>query len=143
MKKIFFIITIAFLHYSTYSQDYIKSDSLKIEGKIYKMQHLSFDNSSGLKLFKVMTCDSLNLKKIKIEIADCYKNHKLEFTEFYVISIPDYKKISPEKETNILMRFLEQIDNERMSLKLSTALIKSKFKNNFIYEYFLDQSKMI
>lgn len=142
MKKILFIISIIFFQCSIYAQDYIKSDSLKIDGKLYKMKHLSFGSSSGLKLFKVMTCEALNLKKIEQEIINCHRNHKLEFTEFYVISIPTYEKVSLEKETNILVSFLDLIDAERMSLKLSTALIKSKFKiDNFTHDYFLNQPK--
>ena len=142
MKKLLFIILFIFFQYSIYAQDYIKSDSLRFEGKPYEIKHLSFGNSSELKLYKVMTCEALNLKKIEQEIINCHRNHKLEFTEFYIISIPNYEKVSIEKETNLLTSFLELIDAERMSLKLSTALIKSKFKiDNFKYEYFLDQPK--
>jgi hypothetical protein len=106
MKKILFIISIIFFQCSIYGQDYIKFDSLKIDGKLYKMKHLSFGNSSGLKLFKVITCEALNSKKIEQEIINCHRNLKLEFTEFYVISIPTYEKVSLEKETNILTSFL-------------------------------------
>lgn len=142
MKKILFTILFIFFQYSISAQDYIKSDSLIIDGKLYEMKHLSFGNSSGLKLFKVMACEALNSKKIEQEIINCHRNHKLEFTEFYVISIPNYEKVSLEKETDILTNFLDFIDAERMSLKLSTALIKSKFKiDNFTHEYFLDQPK--
>ena len=142
MKKILFIISFTFFQFSIYAQDYIKSDSLRIDGKLYKMKHLSYGNSSGLKLFKVVTCESLNSKKIEQEIIKCHRNHKLEFTEFYVISIPNYEQVSLEQERNIFTSFLDVIDVERMSLNLSTALIKSKFKiDNFTHEYFLDQAK--
>ncbi len=142
MKKILFIISIIIFQCSIYAQDYIKSDSLKIDGKLYKMKHLSFGNSSALKLFKVMTCASLNSKKIEQEIINCFRNHKLEYTEFYIISIPNYEKVSFEDETNILTSFLGVIDSERMSNKLSTALIKSEFNiDNFTHKYFLDQPK--
>lgn len=141
MKKHIFIISIFLFQMSIYSQDYIKSDSLKIDGKMYQMRHLSFGNSSGLKLFKVLTCDLSNLKKTETEIKKCWTNHKLESTEFYIISIPNYRNIKSEQETNILMKFLEKIDLERMNSKLSTVLVKYKLLKDFTCEYFLDEPK--
>ncbi len=141
MKKYFFIISIFLIQTSIYSQDYIKSDSLKIDKKIYEIRHLSYGKSSGLKLFKVLTCDLSNLKKIETEIKNCWNNHKLECTEFYIISIPNYQNLQSDQETDILIQFLEKIDAERMKLKLSTALVKYKILKDFTCEYFLDKPK--
>lgn len=125
-----------------YCQDFVKMDTIKIDSKIYKTYHISYGNSSGLKLFKVMTCNSSNINKIKQAIINCNKNQKLEFTEFYIVSINNDKDISRKKEIDILIKFLEKIDTERMKLKLSTALIQSTFKiQDFTYEYLLDKPK--
>ncbi len=125
-----------------YSQDFIKSDTLKVKNEIYSTSHLSFGNSSLTKFFKVLTCDSSKLTEIKIEIINCHRKNMLEFFEFYIISVPNYEILPPGKEINILMCFLQKIDNERMSLKLSTALTKSKLNMySFENEYFLDQPK--
>ncbi|MBP4143195.1 hypothetical protein J3S90_15425 [Flavobacterium sp. P4023] len=125
-----------------YSQDFIKSDTLKVKNEIYKTSHISIGNSSLTKYFKVVACDSSDFKKIEIEIVNCYTKHKLEYTEFYIISIPNYTKIQSNKEIYILMNFINKIDTERMNLNLSTALVKHKydFKNNK-FEYYLDQPK--
>ncbi len=53
MKKHIYIVTFFLIQVTIYSQDFIKSDSLKIDNKLYQMRHLSYGNSSGLKLFKV------------------------------------------------------------------------------------------
>ena len=136
------IIFLLFLNNSMFSQDFIKSDTLKVEGKTYETYHISFGNTSGLKLFKVMTCETSKMNQIKKEIINCNKNNKLEFTEFYIIAINNCKNINSKKDLNILKNFINKIDKERMSLKLSTALIKSKFKiEDFTYEYFLDKPK--
>ncbi|OYX83247.1 MAG: hypothetical protein B7Y83_12090 [Flavobacteriales bacterium 32-34-25] len=141
MKKHIYIVTFFLIQVTIYSQDFIKSDSLKIDNKLYQMRHLSYGNSSGLKLFKVVTCDLSNLKKIEAEIKNCWNNRKLEYTEFYILSIPNYRNIQSKEETNILIKFLEKIDLERMNSKLSTALVKYKLLNDFTCEYFLDEPK--
>jgi hypothetical protein len=143
MKKYFLIITL-FLISTIYSQNYIANDSVTIEKNKYSTVHLSYGKSSKLKLFKVLTCDAINLDKIVTEIKDCYKNHKLEFTEFYIISIPNYTKIKPEEENIILLSFLEKIDSERMTMNLSTLLIKNllnKQDSKWKFEYFTEQPR--
>jgi hypothetical protein len=143
MRKHLLIISFLFLKTFTYSQDFIKSDTLKVESEIYKTSHISIGNSSLTKYFKILTCDSSDFKKIELEIISCYTKHKLEYTEFYIISIPNYIGLQSNKETNILMNFINKIDAERINLNLSTALIKLKydFENNK-FEYYLDQPKI-
>lgn len=142
MRKYLLIIGILFSRTFIYSQDFIKSDTLKVKNEIYNTAHLSFGNSSLTKYFKVLTCDSSKLSEIKTEIINCNRKNKLEFSEFYIVSVPNYERLSPERERNILMCFLKKIDDERIRFKLSTALIKSKLKMyNFEHEYFLDQPK--
>jgi hypothetical protein len=142
MRKYLLIISFLFFKTFIYSQDFIKSDTLKSESEVYRTSHISMENSGLTKYFKILTCDSSDFKKIELEIINCYTKHKLEYTEFYIICIPNYIKLQSNKETDILMKFINKIDAERMNLNLSTALIKLKydFKNNK-FEYYLDEPK--
>lgn len=145
MRKYLLIISFLFFKTFIYSQDFVKSDTLKVENEIYKTSHISTATSSSslTKYFKILTCDSLDFKKIELEIMNCSREHKLEYTEFYLISIPNYNKLQSNNETAILINFINKIDAERMKLNLSTALIKLKYDyENNKFEYYLDQPKI-
>lgn len=142
MKKYLLIISVFLLNVTLHSQDFIKSDTLKVVEEIYNVSHLSFGNSSSTKAFKVLTCDVSEFSKIKSEIINCYRKRKIDYTEFYIVCVPNYIKIESKKENNILLSFLNKIDKERMRLNLYTALIKLKYdlKSN-VFEYYLNQPR--
>lgn len=124
---------------SIFSQDYIKNDSIKFDQTTYIYTHISFGMSNSTKYFKVMTCKKSECSKVEKAIVDCAKNSKLEYSEFYLLLIPD-EKLKNINDKTILLHFIHKIDIDRMSLNLSTALIKSNYdyKNN-IFEYLLNE----
>ncbi len=128
MLWILFFLNISF------SQDFIKKDTILSNGKIYTFSHISFGSSSLTKYLKVFTCNNSDYIKIEKEIIKCVKNRKVEFTEFYLLSVSSNESTLDEK--NVLMSLLRKIDNERMKLNLTTTLIDFNYsaeKNLFQY----------
>jgi len=139
MKKIilkFQIIFYILISNLLYSQDYIATDSLKVKRSIYEFSHISFGQSNLTKYYKVMICNSKDFSNIKREIISCAKENKLEFSEFYLLSIPNYEIINNCDDEEILITFISKIDEERIKLNLSTSLINFKYdstKDKFEY----------
>jgi hypothetical protein len=120
-----------------YSQDYITSDSLKVERSIYAFSHISFGQSNLTKYYKVMICNTKDFSKIKKEIISCASENKLEFSEFYLLSIPNYEIINTCNDEEILITLISKIDSERMKLNLSTSLINFRYDSKKgKFEYF-------
>nr|WP_315247530.1 hypothetical protein [uncultured Flavobacterium sp.] len=125
-----------------YSQDYIINDSIKVKERFYTFSHLSFGESNLTKYYKVMICSSTDYGKIKKEIINCAAKSKLEFSEFYILAIPNYKSINSCNDKQILMGLMSKIDSERMKLNLSTSLIKFRYDHTIDkFEYFVNQEQ--
>jgi hypothetical protein len=134
LNFIFFLFTI-----SIYSQDFVKKDTIRIDGKTYKYSHISFGATSGTKYFKFMTCSENNFNSIKDAVINCSIKSKLEYSEFYIMIIPN-EIIKTKKENEVLFRLIRKIDQYRMSINLSTALIKQKYDVlNNKFEYFINE----
>lgn len=137
--QIFFFLLISNL---IYSQDYIKNDSLKVKGSFYTFSHLSFGESNLTKYYKVIICSATDYGKIKKEIINCATKSKLEFSEFYILSIPNYKLINSCNDEEILINLIRKIDLERMKLNLSTSLINFRYDSKIDkFEYFVNQDQ--
>jgi hypothetical protein len=138
MRKLVVIATF-FLSIALHSQDYIVKDTLKHENLVFNYEHLSFGKTSFSKFFKVIICHDKDFEMIKKKIISCKNTEKSEFTEFYLLAIPD---LSKNQIVLILNQLLNKIDNYRMEQNLETALIKCKLdikRNQFTYQ--LDQPK--
>lgn len=134
LNIIFFLFTISF-----YCQDFINKDTIKIDGKTYKYSHISFGATNGTKYFKLMTCSENNFNSIKNAVINCAAKSKLEYSEFYIMIIPN-EIIKTKKENEVLFRLIREIDQYRMSMNLSTALIKLKYDvSNNKFEYFINE----
>lgn len=142
MKTFFFTFVCLILFITSRAQDFIKHDYITLSNKQYNVSHISYGKTSLTKYIKVFTCNS-NLKDRLIkEITRCYKNEKYEYSEIYIIFIPNLNKVKSEVENKILVSYLNKIDDERMQSNLSTVLIKFKYdyKTNK-YEYLTTQPK--
>lgn len=125
-----------------YSQDYITNDSLKVKGSIYTFCHISFGQSNLTKYYKVMICNAADYSKIRKEIINCAIKTKLEFSEFYLLSIPNYKSRYSCNDEEILKDLMRKIDSERMKLNLSTSLINFRYDSKIDkFEYFVNQEQ--
>ncbi len=134
LNLIFFLFTISF-----YCQDFVKKDTIKLDGETYKYSHISFGATSGTKYFKLMTCSENNFNSIKNAVINCATKSKLEYSEFYIMIIPN-EIIKTKKENEVLFRLIREIDQYRMSMNLSTALIKQKYDvSNNKFEYFINE----
>ena len=72
----------------------------------------------------------------------CVVNRKLDYSEFYIISITGIKKLAHIKEENLIVSFLDKIDVNRMKNNLSTALIKDEYNfSDDKYTYFIKEPK--
>lgn len=83
-----------------------------------------------------MICNTKDFSKIKKEIIGCANENKLEFSEFYLLSIPNYETINTCNDEEILITLISKIDSERMKLNLSTSLINFRYdskKDKFEY----------
>nr|WP_315247536.1 hypothetical protein [uncultured Flavobacterium sp.] len=80
--------------------------------------------------------------KVKKEIINCAAKSKLEFSEFYILSIPNYKSINSCNDKEILISLMHKIDSERMKLNLSTSLINFRYDSKIDkFEYFVNQEQ--
>ena len=141
MKKQFVPFLLLFAYWS-YSQDFIKNETINIFTKNYYITHVSYGNSSLTKFYKIFTCDLKYKEQFVKQIINCSKKNKLEYSEFYVIFIPKLNSLSSYTEKKIVTFYLEKIDSERMKLNLSTSLIKFNYdyKNNS-YNYLLNNPR--
>lgn len=138
-SQIFFFLLISNL---IYSQDYITNDSIKVNERFYSFSHISFGKSNLTKYYKVMICSSTNYAKVKKEIINCVNKSKLEFSEFYILSIPNYKSINSCNDKEILISLMHKIDSDRMKLNLSTGLINFRYDHTIDkFEYFVNKEQ--
>lgn len=134
LNLIFFLFTISF-----YCQDFVKKDTIKLDDETYTYSHISFGETNGTKYFKLMTCSENDFNSIKNAVINCATKSKLEYSEFYIMIIPN-EIIKTKKENEVLFRLIREIDQYRMSMNLSTALIKQKYDvSNNKFEYFINE----
>jgi hypothetical protein len=120
MKTYIFICIIIFQN--CFAQDFVKTDTIQLENIEYEVCHISFGKSSLTKYFKVITTDNKSFDKLEKEIIDCASKTKLEYTEFYLISI------CKESNTKSVLKLLyDKIDKDRMQQNLSTSIIQFKY----------------
>lgn len=119
MKKITLIFLVCLFYFSNIFCQSKTEFIFEKSKKEYKYILLSFGENSRTKPFKVFTCDSKNLTKIICSIEKYHKKYKLEFTDFYILSI-DNKEI---KDETLVYDYLNVIDEFRMKNNLSTILI--------------------
>ena len=145
MKKITINFQISFfllISNLIYSQDYITNDSIEVKKRFYAFSHISFGESNLTKYYKVMICSAADYGKVKKEIINCATKSKLEFSEFYILSIPNYKSINCCNDREILLSLMHKIDSERMKLNLSTSLINFRYDSKIDkFEYFVNQEQ--
>lgn len=145
MKKIknhFQIFCFLLVSNLIYSQNYIANDSIEVKGRFYPFSHLSFGESNLTKYYKVIICSATDYAKIKKEIINCAAKSKLEFSEFYILSIPNCKSINSCNDEEILINLMRKIDSERMKLNLSTSLINFRYDSKIDkFEYFVNQEQ--
>lgn len=136
MKNLYLIAFLFFANIS-FSQDYIKIDSLKINETNYKTMHISDGSSSFYKAFAVIVVIENDLETVKNKIIQCYLNEKHEYTEIYLITLQEnniYKNI-------VLETFISTIDDYRMKNNLYTALIPYTVTPYFKFTYHTEQKK--
>lgn len=136
MKKYFVLVLLVFFT-NTFSQDFIKNDSLYVGNVSYKTSHISYGSSSFYKSFVVFSIYPENVKSTKDKIIECFKENKLEHTEIYLIAIP---KID-SKKSQILEEYLLKIDLDRMKNNLFSALIPCSSDSKFKFTYYTDQQR--
>lgn len=142
IMKNLYIPTLLFFSSFLFSQDYINNDSIFVNNQKLETTHISYGNTSLVKNFKIISCESNDYEKIKEKIIEyCYQMKK-EYSEIYIISIPKISKLSTKELDNIHNSFINKIDNERMNMNLSTALIKFKYDFKIDkFTYFLEEPK--
>ncbi len=132
----FKIFCLLLINHLIYSQDYVKNDSLKVKGITYTFSHISFGNSNLTKYYKVLTCNTNDYNKVKNEIINCANKTKLEFSEFYLLSVP----VCNTNDEETLTEFMYKIDTTRIILNLSTSLINFKYNNQTNkFEYLINE----
>lgn len=125
--------------FKAYSQDYVKNDTINYLDNEYDVTHISYGKTSLTKTAKVFVNNSKNHKIIVSEIISCCNKNKLEFTEYYVLTIKN-KKIDIIKLENIVSYYLKKIDNERMKNNLSTLQVKCNYEySNNKFKYNLNE----
>jgi len=137
MKKIFIFWLFFLVYNNTNAQDFIKHDTINIYSKTYNITHVSFGNTSFIKYYKVFTCDTKQKEEFIKTIVNCKQKHKLEYSEYYIIFIPDLNSLNSFSEKKIATLYVDKIDSERMKLNLKTSRIK------FIYDYKNDKFKYL
>lgn len=135
--KYIYILASFFCSAFSFSQDYIKTDSLLINNESYETFHISYGSSSFYKSFVVFSIYPENVKSTKDKIIECFKENKLEHTEIYLIAIP---KID-SKKSQILEEYLLKIDLDRMKNNLFSALIPCSSDSKFKFTYYTDQQR--
>jgi hypothetical protein len=144
MKKQFVLLLLLYSYYS-YSQDFIKNETIYILRKKYNTTHISYGNSNLTKYYKIFTCDSKYKEQFVKQVINCAEKNKLEYSEFFIIFIPNLNSLSSYTEKKISTYYLEKIDSERMKLNLSTSLIKFKYdykSNTFKYLIYEPREKI-
>lgn len=123
MKHIRLII-ILFFSAQLFAQLQVTNDTVAVNSKNYELTLLSYGKHSKSKPLKLFICNKKDLQKIKKDIQDCYKKYKIEYTDFYILSIDGGS--SNTSFHQILEKSLNKIDEKRMSKKLSTLQIQYK-----------------
>ena len=119
-----YIIILLLISNQTFAQLQETKETVLIDGKEYCFTLLSYGQYSKTKSMKVLTCDKKHCQKIKLNIKECYKKYKIDYTDFYIIPID--KNNSDNSEIIILEKCLQRIDEIRMSQNLSTIQIQFK-----------------
>lgn len=141
-KKIvkFQILSLFLVSNLIFSQDYVINDTLNIKEGTYLFTHISFGQSNLTKYYKVMLTSSVDYEKVKKEIINCANKNILEYSEFYLLRIPNNKWKKKCSNKKILTHLMRKIDSRRMTLNLSTSLINFKYiLENNKFEYFTNQ----
>lgn len=135
--KYIFILTLFLTSTFSFSQDYIKNDSLYVSNVSYTTLHISYGNSSFYKSFVVFSVDPANIESTKDKIIECFKKNKLEHTEIYIIAVPK----NDVNKNQILEEFLSKIDFNRMENNLFTALVPFSIDSKFKFKYYTNQQR--
>ena len=114
---ILFLFTVQLL-----AQGIKQTDSIYINDKTVYFTHLSFGKYSKAKSVKIFTCLKKDLNTFEKKIRKCYKKHKVNFTEFYLIPIGT----DDTDNGKIIKSVINKIDKIRMSNNLSTIQIPFK-----------------
>ncbi|TGD58589.1 hypothetical protein [Flavobacterium humi] len=118
------LFLILFFSTQLYAQLEVTSDTITVDGKNYGLTLLSYGKHSKSKPLKLFVCAKKDFYKVDKNIQECYKNHKIEYTDFYILSI-EGGNTNPYFN-QILEKGLNKIDETRMSKKLSTLQIQYK-----------------
>jgi hypothetical protein len=117
-----YLIILLLISNLTFAQLQETNETILINGEKFSFTLLSYSKYSKAKPAKVFTCDKKNFEKIKLNIRECYKKYKIQYTDFYVIPIDKIK--CKNSEIIILEKCLQRIDEIRISKNLSTIQIQ-------------------
>lgn len=139
-KKLTYISLLFFLFQSNICNsqyyDFIKLDTLNFNKTVYKITHISFGKTSHTKYYKVLICKNKDFNDVKNKIIECVSQNNLDYSEFYILPIKEPFTINYNSE--ILVKLILKIDNQRMEQNLSTNLIKCRGDGlNMKFEYFV------
>jgi hypothetical protein len=119
--KLIFILLIST---QVFAQLQITNDSISVNGKKHPFTILSYGKYSKTKPMKVFTCDKNDFQKVKENIQECFTKYKIDYTDFYIIPIDS--KHCNDSTNMILKKYLNRIDEIRISQNLSTIQIQFK-----------------
>lgn len=144
IKKViysFFTLTI----HSFYNSQIIKCEeikySLKYDDTMYSTYHFVKSDYS-MRGFQVFVTNEKIFQQVKDQIPQIInKTPKQNTTDFYVLGIENFEKLSIDKTEKIIENFINEINEYRYFNKLSTVYNK-EFINEHILRYISDTDEL-